>query len=144
MHSTQMNTWLTRMALVVLSATAVLASGCARTYHLTHYNCLGLLAAEHYRPYFHSPQTGRIIAKEHGHFCTVEPPCFGFEPTCWNPWPAECPQQCNPPSQVNVPILMEEVVDPDPSVVQPEEMPEEPSAEEPESVLPPEADSIAA
>ena len=46
MQSTQPNTWLTRMALMVLSATTLLAGGCARVYHATHYNPLGRLVAD--------------------------------------------------------------------------------------------------
>ena len=31
-----------------------------------------------------------IIPKEHHNVCPVEPPCFGYEPTCWHRWPIEC------------------------------------------------------
>ena len=40
--------------------------------------------------YYHSAHTGRIIPREHRKHCVVEPPCFGYEPTCWHRWPDEC------------------------------------------------------
>jgi len=129
MHSTQINAWLNRMALVVLSATMFLASGCAHVYHLTHYNALGYLVADQHRPYYQSPHTGRIIAKTHGHFCPTEPACFGFEPTCWTPWPAQCPQQCNQPYLGDGTIVVEEVVHPAPTAVAPEEIQVEDAAD---------------
>ncbi len=130
MHSTQINAWLTRMALVVLSTTTVFFHGCAHSYHFAHYNFLGKQAAEHYRPYYHSPHTGRIIAKTHGPYCPVEPPCFGFEPTCWNQWPAQCPSQCNQPVYHEGAVVVEEVVQPAPTAIPAEEMPAEIPAEQ--------------
>ena len=123
MHRTQRQVWLNRITLVVLSATTLSVSGCAKLYHLSHYNFFGKEWADHQRTYYHSPYTGRIIAKEHGHFCVAEPPCFGYEPTCWTPWPAQCPQQCNQPCLTDTPLILDEVMPSTPSVVSPEPMP---------------------
>jgi hypothetical protein len=50
-------------------------------------------------------------------------PCHGHVPTCWRPWPAECPP-CPPPYGVVIPDL-EPIARPLPSV------PPEPAGEEP-------------
>jgi hypothetical protein len=65
--------------------------GCAHTYHALHYNHIARALHEHPRSYYHSEHTGRIIPKDVP-YCPVELPCFGYEPTCWLPWPADCPK----------------------------------------------------
>ena len=67
----------------------VSTTGCAGAYHALHYNCLSRALHDHTKSYYHSEQTGRIIPKD-CNYCPSEPPCHGYEPTCWRRWPAEC------------------------------------------------------
>jgi hypothetical protein len=46
---------------------------------------------DHSKNYYHSEKTGRIIAKDRC-YIPEEPPCYGYEPTCWTRWPADCPK----------------------------------------------------
>ncbi len=74
------------------AVTCLSVSGCARAYHDLHYNhIVAEMAKEHASTFHHSARTGRIIPKRHGEACVCEPACFGYEPTCWNQWPVECP-----------------------------------------------------
>ncbi|MFC1758433.1 hypothetical protein ACFL2H_06650 [Planctomycetota bacterium] len=66
-------------------------SGCAKVYHAVHYNPVSLAMHDHVKNYYHSDKTGRIIAKERC-YIPEEPPCYGYEPTCWTRWPADCPK----------------------------------------------------
>ncbi len=67
---------------------------------MMHYNCVSEALHDHHRSYYHSPETGRIIAKEHHpSACPVELPCYGYEPTCWRRWPEEC-VGCPPDEEV--------------------------------------------
>ena len=92
----QIRSW---MAYLVLALTTLATTGCAKLYHATHYNAVTEAINEHRRPYYHSSHTGRIIAKKHGKYQPVEPPCYGYEPTCWQAWPLDCPN-CPPPDRV--------------------------------------------
>jgi hypothetical protein len=76
--------------LLLLATAAVVSGGCAQAYHFMHYNPVAEAIHDHHKSYYHSPKTGRIIPKEHHQPCVVELPCFGYEPTCWHRWPAEC------------------------------------------------------
>ncbi len=96
---------------VIARTTAILAmliptgiSGCAPLHHLVDHPASQMLANKH-RTYYHSPHSGRVIPKD-GCFTYCEPGCFGYEPTCWQPWPAECP---NCPVQEEV-IISEQVI----------------------------------
>ena len=75
----------------VLALACVMNSGCAKVYHAVHYNPLSLAMHDHAKNYYHSEDTGRIIAKDRC-FIPEEPPCYGYEPTCWTRWPADCPK----------------------------------------------------
>lgn len=81
------------MLLLVLACT-----GCKgpMAYHFKHYHSPFRAIADSNKSYFHSSETGRIIPKNPcASYC--EPACFGYEPTCWSPWPAECPGNCPMP-----------------------------------------------
>jgi hypothetical protein len=65
-------------------------AGCAPLYHLTHYQYPFAALENRHRSYYHSPQTGKIIPKP-GCQPFAEPPCFGYESTCWQRWPEYCP-----------------------------------------------------
>lgn len=90
MHANYFTPCLKQTAFAALLASSVLLGGCAKVYHMVHYNPLAEAVQEHQLSYYHSPQTGRIIPKEHHPVCPVELPCFGYEPTCWYRWPGEC------------------------------------------------------
>ena len=90
MHAKHSRPQLNWVAATLIAATTLMSGGCAKLYHMLHYNCVASLVNEHHRPFYHSPKTGRIIANEHRANCAVEPPCFGYEPTCWHRWPEEC------------------------------------------------------
>ena len=91
---------------------AVAGSGCAPAYHFLHYHAPFEAIARSNKSYFHSQQTGRVIEKNPcATYC--EPGCFGYEPTCWTKWPAECPENCPVQGDVLVDgsiILHEEVI----------------------------------
>ena len=90
MHANFTRTYRSLSNLALLATLTSLTSGCAHLYHTINYNPLAELVHEHHRSYYHSPKTGRIIPKEHHNVCPVEPPCFGYEPSCWHRWPIEC------------------------------------------------------
>ena len=75
--------------LVVAAVSMTVSLGCAGAYHALHYNSVARSLHEHPKNFYHSGHTGRIVAKHH-QTCPVEPPCYGYEPTCWRRWPVEC------------------------------------------------------
>ncbi|MCA9170590.1 MAG: hypothetical protein KDB23_23085 [Planctomycetales bacterium] len=90
MHANPTRPILRWTAYSLLAGASLLSSGCAKFYHMMHYNCLTRSVDDHHLSYYHSPKTGRIIPKEHNQVCQVEFPCFGYEATCWHRWPEEC------------------------------------------------------
>lgn len=101
MHANHKRQSLSRSFVTLMTLTSVFSGGgCARLYHMMHYNGVSEALHEHHRSYYHSPATGRIIAKEHHpSVCPVELPCYGYEPTCWRRWPEEC-VGCPPDDEV--------------------------------------------
>ena len=93
MERIQQQTWATRLTGWLLLA-AIACTGCgAPMYHFLHYHSPFEAVARSNKTYFHSQKTGRIIEKDAcDTYC--EPACHGYEPTCWSPWPAECPGNC--------------------------------------------------
>ena len=101
-----LNSWLAGFVFVLIVAGM---TGCGKSsfYHIKHYQRPFSAIAESNTTYFHSSQSGKIIEKDPcEQYC--EPSCYGYEPTCWTHWPAEC-ETC--PVQGEV---LEEVVQPMP------------------------------
>ena len=96
----------TSVCLLVL--TSVASSGCAKVYHALHYNPVSLAMHENVKTYYHSDKTGRIIPKDQC-YCPEEPPCYGYEPTCWTRWPADCPK-CPIDCECEQPVVVHDQV----------------------------------
>lgn len=93
---------------LAIAAIALSTSGCARVYHAVHYNCVSRILHEKPATYYHSEQTGRIIPKD---CCPIrgELPCYGYEPTCWHQWPADC-QKCPLDGECSNGMIMQEQI----------------------------------
>jgi len=85
---------LLRIAVVgVLVAASCTGCGKPMLYHFKHYQRPFAAISKSNQTYFHSSQTGKIIEKDPcANYC--EPGCYGYEETCWTPWPAECAGNC--------------------------------------------------
>ncbi|MFO0914623.1 MAG: hypothetical protein U0795_16825 [Pirellulales bacterium] len=96
--------------------------GCAKLYHEFHYSPVGRQLAQHQATYYHSPHTGRIVPKDP---CMQygEPPCFGYESTCWQSWPSECVNCPPPPVTTAVSHVVQPVADSAPKSVVGEALP---------------------
>lgn len=73
----------------------VLLTGCGSPmiYHFKHHHRPFEAISRSNKTYFHSQQSGRIIEKDPcATYC--EPGCFGYEPTTWTRWPAQCAGNC--------------------------------------------------
>jgi hypothetical protein len=96
---------------------------------------------------------GCVCADQHGHHwlwhlkhepkhgCKPVPyweaPCYGFYPTCWQQWPAECPN-CPPPcGQDLVGMMPEAAAEPIPAPVESPVPPESPARDTPPAIEPP-------
>lgn len=80
-------TW---MAVALIAATTMTSGGCAKLYHTIRYNCVSRLVGESHRTYYHGANTGKIVPKEKRRCNVYEPPCYGYEATCWHRWPEGC------------------------------------------------------
>ena len=90
MKNNLMRTQTTRTSAILMAAIVITSGGCAKLFHMIHYNHLSGYVQKHHMAYYHSAHTGRIVSREYRKHCVVEPPCFGYEPTCWHRWPDEC------------------------------------------------------
>ena len=64
-------------------------TGCVKLAHEIRYSAVGRAAADRHEPYYHSPDTGRIVLrpKQVDKYCYTEPSFYGYEATCWQKWP---------------------------------------------------------
>ena len=82
-------------------------TGCAPIYHFTHYHAPFKRLSDRHRTYYQNSRTGRILAKDEGCRTYCEPDCFGYESTCWSPWPEHCLNCPQPDSDLSAPMAHE-------------------------------------
>lgn len=89
---------LTRLASAIVTGCLLTTTGCVKIGHEVRYSEAGRALNRIEDPYYHSPQTGRIVMrpKKAAQYCYSEPAYYGFEATCWQRWPdgwVGCPCQ---------------------------------------------------
>ncbi|MDA0658925.1 MAG: hypothetical protein O2931_00360 [Planctomycetota bacterium] len=89
---------LQRLASAFVAGCVLTTTGCVKIGHEVRYTEPGRALNRIEDPYYHSPQTGRIVMrpKKAAQYCYSEPAFYGYEATCWQRWPdgwVGCPCQ---------------------------------------------------